>query len=128
MSRKRSILSATLLAVGAFVSGLMVGSHWLSQTPPEKPRDTQPLAENKTNHPPPPLQHRKSTPTSEESEPPKICSLDEIKAALAEIGTRKIPDRLNAIDDLVASVDPTNLPAVLELAEKTSPDTFRAKL
>src|SRR5882762_1524733 len=102
MSRKRSILSATLVAVAAFVSGLMVGSHRLSQTSTEKPKDTQPLAENSTNHLLP-RRYRKTNPSSEKSQPPKIRSLDEIKAALAEIATRKLPDRFNAIDDLVAS-------------------------
>src|SRR5258708_609572 len=111
MSRKRSILSATLVAIAAFVSGLIVGSHRLSQTSTEKPKDTQPLAEISTNHPPS-LHHRKTNRDSEESHPPKIRSLDEIKAALAEIATRKLPDRFNAIDDLVASVDPSDLPAV----------------
>jgi hypothetical protein len=127
MSRKRSILSATLLTIVAFASGLKVGSHRLSQSIPENRERIQSLSEYKTNHPPP-SPHRKTTPGSEKREPPKIRSLEEIKAVLAEITTRKLPDRFNAIDDLVASVDPTDLPAVLELAEKTSPDAFRAKL
>src|SRR5438094_7467973 len=127
MSRNRTILSATLLAVAAFVSGLMVGSHWLSQLPSEKPNDSESLSQNLTNNPPS-SHRRKTTREPEESEPDKIRSLDEIKAALAEIATRKLADRFNAISDLVASVQPNDLPAVLEFAEKASPEAFRSRL
>src|SRR5262249_19284828 len=127
MSRKRSIVSATFLAVIAFVSGLLVGSHRVSQTISEKGEGTQSLTENKTNRPPQ-VRHRKTSGRSEEPGPPKIRSLDEVKAALAEIGIRKLADRFTGISELVASVEPTDLPAVLELAEKTSPNAFRVKL
>src|SRR5882672_5595855 len=126
MSRKPGILSASLLAAIAFVSGILVGSHPLSQSLPEKRDSTQSLSENKTSHP----SHRpgKAIRRSGELEAPKIRSLEEIKAALAEIGTRKLAERFNAISELVSSVEPAELPAVLELAENTSPDAFRAKL
>src|SRR5215831_543008 len=128
MPRKQAIL-ATLFAMIAFGCGVFVGRHAVLKgigTNSEKPQLVSKNV-NTTNHSRVPKREKIAS-DSEKTDAPKLRSLEEIEALLADISTRTPRDRNKAIDDLVASVSLADMPKVLQLAEKTTPLAFRRSL
>src|SRR5258708_29267578 len=64
---------------------------------------------------------------SQKKDEKKLRSLDEVAAAIQGLANQTLGRRSTAIDEIVDSVLPDDLPAVLPLAEQTSPEEFRAK-
>ena len=120
----RAILSVGVLMLGAFCSGLLmqrfvvssvkttIAAHKLDS--PGVPKSTQPS----------PAANAAEADDSN-SAPEKILSLDEIMAALEGLAVRPIEKRLEAVDGIVSRVASSDVPKVLEVAEKLKPEQLR---